>query len=214
MKLTISGASVVSDGIWLIEMEPRHVCLLGDAGTAQGVRSVVLISDAAFDDVGSTLSFEAERAFPINLGTTSQTIAISLRPKPENRSAAVSLGDVQDEAVRKGDRQFLDMAQRLLPEPMFRASATLLREVRKRSPGDLKRGQARNFSNSPDNFWYVIIQPRIAELSITVRGPVEHFRNMAKVAIKDDRGNTRFKVSSEKDVQAALELIFHAKRRL
>ena len=50
-------------------------------------------------------------------------------------------------------------------------------------------------------------------LSITVRGPVEHFKPVARLPIKDDRGNTLFKVTREEDVPAALDLIFHAKRK-
>ncbi len=86
--------------------------------------------------------------------------------------------------------------------------------VRHRSTGDLKRGKARNFSDTPDNFWYVIVQPQISQLSITVRGPVEHFEGVAKLPLKDDRGDTLFKVTDEADVAAALDLIFHAKRKL
>jgi hypothetical protein len=36
---------------------------------------------------------------------------------------------------------------------------------------------------------------------------------VAKLPIKDDRGNTLFKITSEADVPAALEIIFHAKRK-
>ncbi len=71
----------------------------------------------------------------------------------------------------------------------------LLSGVRQKSPGDLKRGKSRNFSETPDNFWYVIVQPRIDELSITVHGAVDHFEPVARLEIKDDRGNTRFKVT-------------------
>jgi hypothetical protein len=105
------------------------------------------------------------------------------------------------------------MTKALLPERMQRAALALIAGVRQRSQGDLKRGLSRNFSNTPDNFWYVIVQPRVSQLSITVRGAVEHFAPMARLPIKDDRGNTLFKIGSEDDVQAALELIFHAKRR-
>lgn len=62
-------------------------------------------------------------------------------------------------------------------------------------------------------FWYVIVQPRIDELSITVRGAVDHFEPVARLEIKDDRGNTRFKVKSKDDLPAALQIIFHAIRK-
>ena len=112
-----------------------------------------------------------------------------------------------------GDREFLQLVHNELPDPMQRAAAQLLESVRKRYPGELKRGLSRNFSETPDNFWYVIVQPRAEELSITVRGTVDHFSRVSKLEIKDDRGNTRFKVRGPDDVEAALELIFHARRR-
>jgi len=96
---------------------------------------------------------------------------------------------------------------------MHEVAKALLAGVRRRSSGDLKRGKSRNFSETPDNFWYVIVQPRIQQLSITVRGPIEHFSDMAKLPVKDDRGNTLFKVTSSDDVSAALEIIFHALRK-
>ena len=47
--------------------------------------------------------------------------------------------------------------------------------MRAQDAGDLKRGGRNNFSNTPDNYWYVIVQPRVQSLSVTVRGPLNRF---------------------------------------
>tara|TARA_R110002110_G_scaffold17527_12_gene74883 strand:+ start:224035 stop:224385 length:351 start_codon:yes stop_codon:yes gene_type:complete len=112
-----------------------------------------------------------------------------------------------------GDQEFLSLVKELLEPPMAKAAEALLRGVRQRYTGDFKRGKSRNFSDTPDNFWYVIIQPQIQQLSVTVRGTVDHFEPVAKLPIKDDRGNTLFKLTSESEVPAALKIIFHAKKK-
>ena len=118
------------------------------------------------------------------------------------------------EAVKsRGDRDFLELCRIELPEHMQRTASALLAGVRARCPGELKRGLSRNFSETPDNFWYVIVQPRVEKLSITVRGQLEMFNGITHLPVKDDRGNTLFKVSGEQDVDAALNLIFRAKRK-
>ena len=115
--------------------------------------------------------------------------------------------------VGPGEREFLRLTKAELSKETAEAAEALLLAVRQRSSGDLKRGKSRNFSETPDNFWYVIVQPRVDELSITVRGPVAHFEAAAELEIKDDRGNTRFKVRGQDDVPAAIKLIFHAIRK-
>jgi hypothetical protein len=152
-----------------------------------------------------------DEAAALNVGTTSQAVGIDAQQQgresepPDPAISTVSAGP--------GDRNFLQLARSELSADVARAAEELLAGVRAKSPGDLKRGQSRNFSETPDNFWYVIVQPRINELSITVRGPVDHFEAVTDLEIKDDRGNTRFKVRGEDDVPAALKLIFHARRK-
>ena len=90
----------------------------------------------------------------------------------------------------------------------------ILREVRHRNPGDLSRGKRHNFSNTPDNFWYVIVQPTSQSLSITVRGKPDQFRPTS-LEVKDDRpGYTRFKLRDPAEIDAALAIIGASKRKL
>lgn len=211
MGLTITANDVreLTAGVWQLNMPPHQVRLLGSPTNASGERSVVLLEGGHYDQEARTLTFDLSDAAALNVGTQPETIfllskASTVATGTEKRSAAALAG---------GDREFLNLVRSELPLQMQRAAERLLKGVRSRYPGELKRGQSRNFSETPDNFWYVIVQPRVGELSITVRGTVDHFAPVAKLEIKDDRGNTRFKVRSEADVDPALDLIFHARRR-
>jgi hypothetical protein len=214
LMITATNAAGAGPGLWTFEMPPHQVRLFGTAPTSIGHRSVIVVKACNFDAKAQTLQFDVDDAVALNVGTQPEAIAIAAETSTSRGQAAITPRNSTPESTyAPGDRQFLSLVKDLLPLPMQRAAAALLDGVRQRAQGELKRGLSRNFSETPDNFWYVIIQPRVAQLSITIRGPVEHFENMAKLPIKDDRGNTLFKVTSEADVPSALELIFHAKRR-
>ena len=212
LTITAEKAERIANGVWLLEMSPHEVRLFGAGAKTVGPRSVLLLKNYKFEEGASALSFDLEDAIALNVGTQSEAIAVSaiIQPPANTTAARSPAGGV---AFGPGDQEFLSMVKELLNPPMAKAAAALLLGVRERSVGDLKRGKARNFSDTPDNFWYVIIQPQIQQLSITVRGTVDHFEPVADLPIKDDRGNTLFKVTSERDVPAALKMIFHAKRK-
>ena len=188
--------------------------MFGNAPSSSGSKSVLLISKPVFDARHQQLSFDADAATPLNIGTGTVTIAVASDSQSATATRQEARQDDSTVAFGPGDREFLRLVQELLPSSMQKAAASLLSGVRAVSAGDLKRGKAKNFSETPDNFWYVIVQPRVEQLSITVRGTVEHFQHVARLPIKDDRGNTLFKVSGEEDVPAALDIIFHAKRKM
>lgn len=214
LYVTASEASVLAEGVWGLKMPPHQVRMFGNPLSSKGSKSILLVSNASFDLNSRELHFEADGTLPLNVGTGSFTIAVStniaaiaeVQPTPTGEDLTAHFGP--------GDQEFLRLTRDLLPTPMQNASVALLRGIRARSAGDLKRGKSKNFSETPDNFWYVIVQPRVEQLSVTIRGPVAHFRDMAELPIKDDRGNTLFKVTHESDVPAALDLIFHAKRKV
>lgn len=183
------------------------------AASSKGPRSVLLVSNASFDPHSRELRFDADGAVPLNIGTGAFALAVASDAAVATVATQRATEGAGETSYGPGDQEFLRLSRELLPPPMQRAATALLAGVRARSAGDLKRGKAKNFSETPDNFWYVIVQPRVKQLSITIRGPVGHFESMARLPIKDDRGNTLFKVTSEEDVPAALELIFHAKRK-
>lgn len=214
LRMTATGAKMLAEGIWRLDMPPHQVRMLGNPSSALGERSIVLLRDGKYDPETGKLDFDVGDASALNVGTQQEAIVML-------SSAETSLARHELEtptsgystSIPAGDREFLQLVRSELPAAMQGAAELLLDGVRKRYPGELKRGLSRNFSETPDNFWYVIVQPRAEELSITVRGSVDHFAQVSKLQIKDDRGNTRFKVRGPQDVEPALELIFHARRR-
>lgn len=210
LRVTATNVVQIGAGIWRMEMPPHQVRHFGSSAISKGNRSILMFDDWNFDSAKSELSFDIDDVQALNVGTSAETIGIASDrtelPKPDMVNESKGLGG-------PGDREFLRLAKQSLSNEMNSAAEQLLAGVRKVSPGDLKRGKSRNFSETPDNFWYVIVQPRIDQLSLTVRGPVSHFEGLTNLEIKDDRGNTRFKVRGISDVSEALKLIFHAHRK-
>jgi hypothetical protein len=205
--ITIPESTSLGDNVFTFELAPQQLRQLGDPKTSEGERSIVIISNFDYSANKAELTFEMNEIRPINIGTTNKVVAIGANNvipahKDERVSTKPNFG--------KGDEEFLHLCKKELSSEMAMASKLLLSEVRDRYAGDLKRGQTKNFSETPDNFWYVIVQNRIDQLSITVRGSVDHFSGISSLETKDDRGNTLFKVKSASDVPEAIKLIFHA----
>jgi hypothetical protein len=213
LRMTATSVLEIKPGIWEFDMPPHQVRHFGNAGHAIGPQSVLLFRSCDYDADSHHLHFDLEDVSPINVGTTSKAIGIVIEPREKGVDEVPNLDRSGSITFGPGDREFLRLAESELSETTAHVAEQLLRGVRQKSAGDLKRGKSRNFSETPDNFWYVIVQPRIDELSITVRGSVDHFEPVARLEIKDDRGNTRFKVKSKDDLPAALQIIFHAIRK-
>lgn len=213
LRMTATNVFEIQKGLWSFEMPPHLIRHFGGIANSIGSRSVLVFSKYEYDVEAAELHFEADDVVAINVGTEQNVIALAAHLETNEKAARSSDQVTKQRVFGPGDRIFLTMTEKELPKSMQKAALALLTGIRSRSPGDLKKGLSRNFSDTPDNFWYVIIQPRVSQLSITVRGSVDHFRNLAKLPIKDDRGNTLFKITSENDVPSALEIIFHAKRK-
>lgn len=227
LLITAIGAEPLQSGVWQLEMPPHQIRLFGECRRAEGERSVLLVGTANFDAAARTLTFSAGAATPLNVGRTSITIVIGDNgPVISDEAGVLPTVSLQNEpsvinssgcsplslAYGRGDREFLRVANEM-PRLGRQTAELLLAEIRKQSPGDLKRGQQRNFSNTPDNFWYVVVQPRIGELSVTVRGEPDRFTS-DRLTIKRDRpGYTRFKVATPEDVSEAVRIIFQSKMR-
>jgi hypothetical protein len=213
LRMTATSVLEIKPGIWAFDMPPHQVRHFGNAGHAIGSQSVLLFRSYDYDADNHHLHFDLEDVSPINVGTTSKAIGIAIGPCEKGVDEVPNLDTPNSMSFGPGDREFLRLAKSELSEASAHMAEQLLSGVRQKSPGNLKRGKSRNFSETPDNFWYVIVQPRIDELSITVRGAVDHFKPVARLEIKDDRGNTRFKVKNKDDLPAALQIIFHAIRK-
>jgi len=209
LKVVASEVAAIGDGLWLVAMPPHQVRMFGEPRQAVGPRSVLLLTDAEFDKASGSLTFDADHVIVLNIGTDARAIIIG----SENTDGIPQAVDDSQRAYGPGDREFLRLAE-ALPIDMQRAAEQLLAGVRSRWPGDLKRGLQRNFSNTPDNFWYVIVQPRANELSVTVRGEPSHFKGLTELTLKVDRpGYSRFKVTGPHDVPAALKIIGSSRRK-
>lgn len=210
IQVTALNAVMIGDRIWTIEMPPHQVRFFGNPTNAIQTRSILVVMNPQFEASERKLSFDADDAVALSVGTNMETIvvggAIAISGREENSAVKHVFGP--------GDKAFLDLVRKMLPLHMQKAAEQLLSAVRRRESGDLKRGKKYNFSETPDNFWYVIIQPQVQHLQITVRGTVDHFAGCSTLDILDDRGNTRFKVKNENDVDEALKLIFRAKRKI
>jgi len=215
LRMTATNVHEISEGLWSFEMPPHQVRHFGGAPSSIGARSVMIFTNHEFDPQAGELHFDADEVSAINIGTEPIVIGLAAKVKAAKEELERSAQSFEKERLLgPGDKEFLRMAKKEMSVPMQRAATTLLNGVRAKSSGDMKKGKSRNFSDTPDNFWYVIFQPRIDQLSITVRGSIDHFEPVAKLPIKDDRGNTLFKVTCEEDVPAALQMIFHAKRKI
>lgn len=114
------------------------------------------------------------------------------------------------EGFAEGDEEYL----RQLPDALREVGSELLREVRKRWPGQLQGPLSGRFVESPDNFWAVRIQPRDKSLRMTVRGEAQQFAGTEALGLKDDRrGYSTFKLTRLEELDLALSVLARARRR-
>lgn len=214
MKMIFEEVRPLETGVWLAPVPPHEVQLLGQPKTTLGPQSVLLAEAAIYDSTNDTLTCEAGGMIPLNLGTGPNTIIVSCQDP--GRGASDDTGKPAGQPSHGfgvGDRAYLQLVESELDGNAREAAVQILQEVRSRYPGDLQRGQSRNFKNTPDNFWYVIVQPRAQNLSITVRGVPSRF-NSSKLTLKADRpGYTRFALSHPSEVAEALKIIEQSKRK-
>jgi hypothetical protein len=214
MKMLVEGAVAGLNGSWLALVPPHQVAMLGQPKITRGTTSILLASSPNFDSNTGHLSFEADSVLVLNLGTTPRTFVIDTIVSADVlESRKLKKLEEFEEQSGVGDREFLGLVEKELRGEAQEAAVDLVREIRKRWPGDLKRGERNNFSNTPDNFWYVIVQPRVQSLSITVRGAPDRFKS-AVLELRGDRpGYTRFLLKNPDDVPEALRIIEQSKRK-
>jgi hypothetical protein len=208
--MAVENVSELAPGVWAFDLEPHEVRMFGDCRQADGDRSILLVTGAVFDRAAGVLSFLPAAATPLNVGSSSSAVAIASDTRPDNtRSKTPTIPALLRSA---GDREFLALCREIAPSVLPVAEA-LLAAIRSQFPGALKRGLRNNFSETPDNFWYVIVQPRSGSLSVTVRGDPSRFDDEALPVSVDRPGYSRFKVSGLKDVDGAVRIILKSRRR-
>jgi hypothetical protein len=207
MKLVFEGSKEMGAGVWLTSVPPHQLAKMEPTKVARGSRSVLLATSPTAE--GASLVLDADGLSVLNLGTTPVTLVIDAgygaRIAEEQPLERGDLGP--------GDREYMSLVERELSGEAQEVAVDLLREIRLESPGDLKRGERNNFSNTPDNFWYVIVQPRVQALSITVRGAPERFRPSSLELRIDRPGYTRFQLHEGSELAEALRIIRLSKRK-
>ena len=212
MKLLLDEAKQINDGVWITTAPPRQLGMFGPPKTTRGRRSVLLASTPTFDPSRGQLLLDADEVSVLNVGTTASVVVIDTGASSDAPQTEVREGQPAHQHG-PGDREFLSIIERELHGDALVAAKDLFLLVRQLYPGDLKRGKLMNFSNTPDNFWYVIVQPQVQALSITVRGNPERFQP-STLQLKPDRpGYTRFKLQASKDTPEVLRIIGKSKRK-
>ncbi|WP_256807003.1 hypothetical protein [Bradyrhizobium sp. Bra64] len=202
MQIVFPDSHEASQGIWITRVLPHHLTMFGSPSIPKGKTSVLMVIKPRFDEEKEELAVQAEQVLLLNVGTTARTIVIDV-------DGGTALGESVDALAAQGpgDKDFRYLVDVHLKGEAREAAHTLLTKVREVSPGDLKRGERNNFSNTPDNFWYVIVQPRVQALSVTVRGEAESFMPSTLTLVTDRPGFTRFQLRGLNEIEEALRLI-------
>jgi hypothetical protein len=205
--------------IWLAKVPPHDIRGLGNAGQSKGARSVLLIANPSFDTSTHRLEFERTDVTILNLGTSEDTVIVKSAGEPataanrtENHSAAISHVPTSHIPLAPGDEAFLRKVRQEMSKSMAAAAELLLTSVRKHHPGNLKEGDRRRFTETPDNFWMILIQPRAQNFYISVRGaPKRHAAKQIKILPGRNPNYSAFYLSDEAHVQEALDIVLQAK---
>ena len=211
IRMMVTDVAEVSDGIWIFEMPPHQIKHFGHSACAIDQRSVLLLAEHRYDRAARTLDFDVDSVSAINVGTTSMVVGIG---SLISQSGLLALGMPPAPAragFGPGDSEFLRLTESEFSSDMRTAALKLLTGVREKSPGDLKLGNPRNFSETPDGYWEVILRPKSQLLAIIVRGAVGDYAPTARLPVKSDGDNTMVKLSASADVEAALEIILKAR---
>lgn len=205
LKIVFSEVKTISKDVWECKIDQTDVARFGQPGHSSGANSVLLVESAEVGADQTTILLDPAKIETVNVGETNRAIIIS-----KGATASATKGDKLRFA--SGDQEFLKEVSELSPETA-QAAKWLLTEIRSESPGYLEKGKRKNFSNRPDNFWYVIVQPRANNLSITVRGKPEFFGER-ELELKQDRpGYSRFYVSNMDEAKKALKIILESRRK-
>lgn len=215
LQMLLEGASQGGEGVWSVKVPSHQIPMLGVPKMISGARSVLLAKGVRFEPLSAAIQIDVDSVSVLNQGTTAETLVIEAAGPQVSRTGVVASKNLNKSPVDRGpgDTEFLQLVERELRGEAREAAEAILREVRSRYPGDLERGLRLNFKNTPDNFWYIIVQPRVQGLSITVRGVPSRFLP-STLDLKVDRpGYTRFSLRRPEEVPEALRIIERSKRR-
>jgi hypothetical protein len=208
MQIIFPDSLEASRGLWITKVPPHQLTMFGSPSIPKGKSSVLMVIKPRYDEEKEELAVEAAQVLLLNLGTTARCVVI-------DADGGEALGETVDALAAEGpgDKEFRYLVDVHLKGEARETAHTLLTKVRETSHGDLKRGERNNFSNTPDNFWYVIVQPRVQALSVTVRGELDKFQPSTLTLVTDRPGYTRFQLRSLDELEEAMRVISASTRK-
>jgi len=210
MQVSIPNLVTPGAGVWETVLAPREVRRLGEPSKSVGAVSVLVLSGGAVSPKDGRIQFDIDQVTVVNVGSTDRTIVID-GGRPFNIFESLRAKSPAGK-LTGGDQDFLS-ALSTLPIEVRDAGQKLLSEVRNHFPGELKRVSVGRYQETPDNFWFVTIQPRAKSLLITVRGLPDRFQSTSLKVLEDRRPYSRFKIFSTDDVREASRIIRSAIRK-
>jgi hypothetical protein len=209
IELSIPNAKEIAPGVWEAAIGPRDMRAFDGSGTTVGHVSVILLQEPFdFEQGRHILRFPLDAARALNVGSTPKAIVIAAKS-----GVAAATGPLDPEPLGRGDKSFIH-ALAVLPLELKAVGEELLKGVRAQSAGDLRPlSNGLRFQETPDNFWFVTIQPRDKSLSIVVRGLPNHFATTRLKVVEDRRPYSRFKIKSMADLADAVAVVLSAVRR-
>lgn len=212
MQASISGVKQLGSNVWETSLSPSEVRRLCDCTNSIGAVSVVILSDAPTHVGADKMTFDIAGAAVTNVGSTARTLIINGKAPPTIHDRLARQRELKAE-YSEGDKIFLNCLK-ILPPEVRTAGEKLLAEIRNHFPGSLRRVSETRFQETPDNFWFVTVQPRAKSILITVRGLPDIFQPSTLNILEDRRPYSRFKVNSVADVSEAVRILRTAVKRV
>ena len=215
MKIAIDRPKRTNRTSWLAEVPHQALFAFAPLRGSLGDLSIVYLPNTPPPEKDQPrVEFDPSIAFLLNRGTGSETLFVF----GGTLSGAEDSNEIVQQrfgpAVQHDEAEFLERVNEL-PTDLRDLGKALLTRARKLSPGDyFQRTSSGRYVNRADNFWTVKIQPRDGSFRITVRGRPDRFEGILGLTVKaDQNGYSTFKLSSAKDLDAAMAALKRAKDR-
>ncbi len=209
MRVIVENVSTGAEGIWNARIDPQRLLRLSNPLSQRGRLSVVMVTRPLWDENQGSLQFDLDSAQLLNLGNTFEAIIIDSREKELSEGLPDQLTKIQP----TGDRHFIEQLKRL-GSVQREIGEQLLATIRKDFPGELVfHEKSKKFVESPDNFWVVLIQPRVQSIRIIVYGRPEEHSKYNYITLKSDmHGYSSFVIKDQQQLYDAVSIIRNAKR--
>lgn len=208
MKVVLDAVTPLANGVWLTEVSPQSLRLVGPPKSSAGEVSILLLPHYSPGSSAHRLEFKTEDATVLNVGTTSQVVVVFGRSNGQSRpDEATTEQFAFGPRVQSDDQVFLEEIRRLSGE-LQDAGRMLLDQVRREFAGFFQKSPKGRFVNRPDNFWTIKIQPQDQSFRVTVRGRPELFSLPPEMKLRDDRpGYSAFKIADRAQADLALDVL-------